>query len=45
MNLVYWAGILAAMQARIDHNTPTERAEADRQVTRIAELRLKEALK
>ena len=39
------AGILAAMQARIDNNTPTERAEAERQVTRIAELRLKEALK
>ncbi|WP_411957786.1 allantoinase PuuE [Paracoccus homiensis] len=39
------AGILAAMQARIDNDTPTERAEAERQVTRIAELRLKEALK
>ncbi|GGF69298.1 polysaccharide deacetylase [Paracoccus acridae] len=38
-------GIMAAMQARIDNDTATERAEAERQVTRIGELRLKEALK
>lgn len=38
------AGILAAMQRRLDHDTPTERAEAERQVMRIAELRLQAAL-
>ncbi len=38
------AGILAAMQARIDNDTATERAEAERQVMRIAELRLNEIL-
>ncbi|WP_299362230.1 allantoinase PuuE [uncultured Paracoccus sp.] len=38
------AGILRAMQRRVDNDTATERAEAERQVTRIAELRLKEAL-
>jgi OHCU decarboxylase len=38
-------GIMTAMQARIDNDTATERAEAERQVMRIAELRLKEALK
>lgn len=39
------AGILAAMQARVDNDTPTEREAAEAQVMRIAELRLKEALK
>lgn len=39
------AGILAAMQARADNDTPTERGEAEAQVMRIAELRLKEVLK
>lgn len=39
------AGILAAMQARADNDTPTERGEAETQVMRIAELRLKEVLK
>ncbi len=38
-------GIMAAMQARIANDTPTERAEAERQVMRIAELRLRDALK
>ena len=38
-------GIMAAMQSRIDNDTPTERAEAERQVMRIGELRLNEALK
>jgi len=38
-------GILAAMQRRAENDTPTERAEAESQVMRIAELRLKEALK
>ena len=33
------AGILAAMQRRLANDTPTERAEAERQVMRIAELR------
>lgn len=37
-------GIMAAMQARVANDTETERAEAERQVMRIAELRLKEAL-
>src|SRR5690606_28491032 len=37
-------GILAAMQRRVENDTVTERAEAERQVTRIAELRLKEVL-
>ncbi|WP_209434574.1 2-oxo-4-hydroxy-4-carboxy-5-ureidoimidazoline decarboxylase, partial [Klebsiella pneumoniae] len=39
------AGILAAMQRRLANDTPTERAEAERQVMRIAELRLRAALK
>lgn len=39
------AGILAAMQRRLANDTPTERAEAERQVMRIAELRLRDALK
>ena len=39
------AGILAAMQRRAGNDTATERGEAERQVMRIAELRLKEALK
>lgn len=39
------AGILAAMQARVDNDTPTERATAEAQVVRIATLRLQEALK
>lgn len=39
------AGILAAMQARANNDTPTERGEAEAQVMRIAELRLKEVLK
>lgn len=39
------AGITAAMKARIDNDTATERAEAERQVMRIAELRLHDALK
>lgn len=38
------AGILAAMRSRADNDTDTERTEAERQVMRIAELRLKEAL-
>ena len=38
-------GIMAAMQARLMNDTPTERATAETQVTRIAELRLKEALR
>ncbi|WP_062560762.1 allantoinase PuuE [Paracoccus aminovorans] len=38
-------GIMAAMQARIGNDTATERAEAERQVMRIAELRLHDALK
>lgn len=37
-------GILAAMQRRVDNDTATERAEAERQVMRIGELRLKEVL-
>ena len=35
------AGILAQMQQRLDNDTATERAEAERQVMRIAELRLR----
>ncbi|MDO5611728.1 MAG: allantoinase PuuE [Paracoccus sp. (in: a-proteobacteria)] len=38
------AGILAAMQRRVDHDTAAERAEAERQVMRIAALRLSEVL-
>ena len=36
---------MRAMQSRIDNDTQTECSEAERQVTRIGELRLKEALK
>lgn len=39
------AGIQRAMARRVDNDTTTERAEAERQVMRIAELRLHEALK
>ncbi|RJE88092.1 allantoinase PuuE [Paracoccus onubensis] len=39
------AGILAAMTSRVENDTPNERVEAERQVMRIAELRLKEVLK
>ena len=39
------AGILSAMQTRVDNDTPTERATAEAQVIRIATLRLKEILK
>lgn len=39
------AGILAAMQQRVDNDTPTERAEAEKQVMRIGQLRLKEIVK
>ncbi|MDT1063752.1 allantoinase PuuE [Paracoccus sp. CPCC 101403] len=39
------AGIMAAMQARLANDTPTERGTAERQVMRIAELRLIDALK
>lgn len=39
------ASILAAMQARENNDTPTERKEAELQVMRIAELRLQEVLK
>ncbi len=39
------AGILSAMQARVDNDTATERTTAEAQVTRIATLRLKEILK
>ncbi|ARJ69381.1 allantoinase PuuE [Paracoccus contaminans] len=38
------AGIMAAMTRRLDNDTPAERAEAERQVTRIAQLRLHAAL-
>ncbi|SMO56102.1 allantoinase PuuE [Paracoccus laeviglucosivorans] len=38
-------GIMAAMNARLANDTKTERAEAERQVARIATLRLQEALK
>ena len=37
-------GIQRAMQARVDNDTETERAEAEKQVMRIAELRLKDLL-
>ena len=39
------AGILSAMQTRLDNDTRTERATAEAQVIRIATLRLKEILK
>lgn len=39
------AGILSAMQTRVDNDTPLERATAEAQVIRIATLRLKEILK
>ncbi|WP_299838071.1 allantoinase PuuE [uncultured Paracoccus sp.] len=39
------AGIQRAMARRVENDTATERAEAERQVMRIAELRLHEALK
>lgn len=39
------AGIMAAMQTRRNNDTATERAEAERQVMRIAQLRLQDALK
>ncbi|MFD1882586.1 allantoinase PuuE [Paracoccus pacificus] len=39
------AGIQRAMSRRLENDTETERAEAERQVMRIAELRLQEALK
>ncbi|AGT08400.1 allantoinase PuuE [Paracoccus aminophilus] len=38
------AGITEAMQARIHNDTATERAEAERQVSRIGELRLQQML-
>ncbi|MFQ6551362.1 allantoinase PuuE [Aestuariibius insulae] len=38
------AGILKAFERRIDHDTPTEIAEAARQVERIAEFRLRDHL-
>ncbi|MBU3028503.1 allantoinase PuuE [Paracoccus marinaquae] len=38
-------GIQRAMQARVDNDTLTERSEAEKQVMRIAELRLKDVLK
>ncbi|WP_372800877.1 allantoinase PuuE [Paracoccus seriniphilus] len=38
------ASILAAMQSRVENDTLTERHEAEEQVIRIAELRLKEIL-
>lgn len=37
-------GIMAAMERRLANDTRTERAEAERQVTRIAQLRLQEVL-
>lgn len=39
------ASIMAAMQRRVGNDTVTERAEAEKQVMRIGELRLKESLK
>ncbi|AUH35107.1 allantoinase PuuE [Paracoccus tegillarcae] len=39
------AGIQRAMTRRLEHDTATERTEAERQVARIGELRLQEALK
>ncbi|MDO5657024.1 MAG: allantoinase PuuE [Paracoccus sp. (in: a-proteobacteria)] len=38
-------GIMAAMEARLAHDTETERAEAEAQVIRIAQLRLQEVLR
>ena len=38
------AGIMEAMQSRIDNDTATERHEAERQVSRIGELRLQQML-
>ena len=38
------AGIMAAMTRRLDNDTGTERSEAERQVARIGELRLKAML-
>ncbi|WP_112872744.1 allantoinase PuuE [Paracoccus endophyticus] len=38
------AGIMRAMAARVDNDSATERAEAERQVMRIADLRLTSAL-
>lgn len=38
------AGIMAAMHRRIDNDTRTERAQAERQVARIGELRLEQLL-
>ncbi len=38
------AGIMRAMAARVDNDSATERAEAERQVVRIADLRLTSAL-
>ncbi len=38
------AGIMGAMQERIGNDTATERAEAERQVSRIGELRLQQML-
>lgn len=38
------AGIMEAMQNRIDNDTATERREAERQVSRIGELRLQQML-
>ena len=37
-------GIMAAMARRVDNDSATERTEAERQVARIAELRLKQML-
>ena len=37
-------GIMAAMRARIDNDTATERLEAERQVARIGTLRLAQML-
>ena len=39
------AGIQAAMRQRVENDTETERAEAEKQVMRIAELRLNDILK
>ncbi|MGR3198755.1 MAG: allantoinase PuuE [Paracoccus sp. (in: a-proteobacteria)] len=39
------AGIMSAMQTRLQNDTATERATAEAQVIRIAQLRLQEALK
>ncbi len=37
-------GIMAAMRRRLDNDTATERNEAERQVSRIGELRLQQML-